>query len=45
MDKYYLQLLKQLKNGYHLEQSEARDLEQYLETQLEQLKLLKSEVK
>lgn len=43
MDKYYTKLLTQLKNGYHLEKSEIRDLEQYLETQLEQLRYLKEE--
>ena len=45
MDKYYINLLTQLKNGYHLEESEIRDLEQYLEIQLEQLKHLKECVK
>ena len=42
MDKYYITLLTQLQNGYHLEESEIRDLEQYLETQLKQLKYLKA---
>ena len=45
MDKYYIKLLTQLKNGYHLEKSEIRDLEQYLEIQLEQLKHLRERVK
>ena len=45
MDKYYITLLTQLKNGYHLEESEIRDLEQYLEIQLKQLKYFKEALK
>ena len=45
MDKYYIMLLTQLKNGYHLEESEIIDLKQYLEIQLKQLKYLKETLK
>ena len=45
MDKYYIKLLTRLNNGYYLNNSEIRDLEQYLEIQLEQLKHLKECVK
>ena len=39
MDKYYIKLLTQLKNGYHLSDSETRDLENYLKEQLRQIEL------
>ena len=41
MDKYYIKLLTQLKNGYHLEESEIRDLENYLKEQLRQIEFRK----
>ena len=41
MDKYYIKLLTQLKNGYHLSDSEIRDLENYLKEQLKEIELRK----
>ena len=41
MDKYYINLLAQLKNGYHLEKSEIRDLKNYLKEQLRQIEIRK----
>ena len=41
MDKYFIGLLIQLNNGYHLSDSEMRDLENYLKSQLKQIELRK----
>ena len=41
MDKYYIQLLTQLIQGYHLNNSEIRDLEVYLKEQLKYIELIK----
>lgn len=41
MDKYFTGLLTQLDNGYHLNDSEIRDLENYLKEQLRQIELRK----
>ena len=41
MDKYFIGLLTQLKNGYYLNGSEIRDLENYLKEQLRQIEIRK----
>ncbi len=41
MDKYFIGLLTQLNNGYHLNDSEIRDLENYLKEQLKQIEFRK----
>lgn len=41
MDKYFIGLLIQSSNGYHLSDSEIRDLENYLKEQLKQIEFRK----
>lgn len=41
MNKYFIGLLKRLNNGYHLNNSEIRDLENYLKEQLRQIEFRK----
>ena len=41
MDEYFIKLLIQLNNGYHLNDSEMRDLKNYLKEQLRQIELRK----
>lgn len=41
MDKYFIRLLIQSNSGYHLNNSEIRDLENYLKEQLRQIELRK----
>jgi len=39
MNKKYIMLLTQLIQGYHLEEEELNDLENYLKSQLKQIEL------
>ena len=41
MDKKYIMLTTQLIQGYHMENSELEDLENYLKSQLKQIELRK----